>query len=107
FHKTTCRDLYQAEYAKYSAQGFLDVLFLNEDGQVTEGAISNLFIKKNGNYYTPPVACGLLNGVFRQEFLSGHSNAFEKCLWLEDLNSADEVYLTNATRGMVKVHLIS
>jgi para-aminobenzoate synthetase/4-amino-4-deoxychorismate lyase len=105
FHKTTRRDLYQREYEKYSAQGFLDVLFLNEANHVTEGAISNIFIKKNGRYYTPPVESGLLNGVFRQEFLAAHANAVEKILYLDDLQSADEIFLTNAVRGMMRCQL--
>jgi len=106
FHKTTRRDLYQSEYEKYSVQGFFDVIFMNEKGEITEGVISNIFIKKDGNYYTPPVECGLLNGVFRQEFLAKSSNAAERTLSLEDLYSADEIYLTNSVRGMMKVEVV-
>jgi para-aminobenzoate synthetase/4-amino-4-deoxychorismate lyase len=105
FHKTTRRDLYNSEYEKYSAQGCFDVIFTNADGEITEGAISNIFIKNGKNFYTPPVECGLLNGVFRQEFLATHQHVIAKVLRLEDLYSADEVYLTNAIRGMVKVDL--
>lgn len=105
FHKTTRRDLYQSEYEKYSAQGFSDVIFMNEHGQITEGAISNIFIKKNGNYLSPPVECGLLNGVFRQEFLATHSSAVERILSLEDLFLADEIYMTNSVRGMTRVRI--
>jgi para-aminobenzoate synthetase/4-amino-4-deoxychorismate lyase len=103
FHKTTLRDLYQREYERYSAQGFLDVIFVNEKDQVTEGAISNILVKVNGKYFTPPIECGLLNGVFRQEFLTMHSNAIEKILYLDDLRSGDEILLTNSVRGLVKV----
>ncbi len=107
FHKTTRRDLYQSEFEKYSARGFFDVIFMNEKDQITEGAISNVFIKKNGIYYTPPIECGLLNGVFRQEFLAAHANAIEKVLTLEDVQSADGVFLTNAVRGMVRVEIVT
>lgn len=105
FHKTTLREVYEHEHQKYSVAGFFDVIFTNTDGQITESAISNIFIQKEGNFYTPPVECGLLNGVYRQEFLAEHSNAFEKILYPDDLRSADAIYLTNAIRGMIKVQL--
>jgi len=105
YHKTTNRGLYDAEYAKYSAMGFFDVLFTNERGEVTEGAVTNVFIKKAGALYTPPVKCGLLNGVFRRDFLLKHPECREKVLTVDDLYAADEVYLTNSVRGMVRVGL--
>ncbi|PID64360.1 MAG: aminodeoxychorismate synthase, component I [Gammaproteobacteria bacterium] len=40
-HKTTNRKLYNDEFSKYAAQGFYDVLFLNEQGNIAE-ASSNL-----------------------------------------------------------------
>jgi len=44
YHKTTFRILYDSEYNKYSARGCEDVIFCNEKNQITEGAISNLFV---------------------------------------------------------------
>ncbi len=105
YHKTTNRGLYRREYEKYSAKGFFDVIFTNERGEVTEGAITNVFIKKHGLLFTPPVKCGLLNGVFRRDFLAKHPECQEKVLTVEDLYSADEVYLANSVRGMVRVAL--
>jgi para-aminobenzoate synthetase/4-amino-4-deoxychorismate lyase len=99
------RDIYESEYKKCREQGFFDVIFTNERGEVTEGAITNVFIKKDGTFYTPPVECGLLNGIFRRDFLSQHPECKEKVLPLDDLYFADEVYLTNSVRGMVRVSL--
>jgi para-aminobenzoate synthetase/4-amino-4-deoxychorismate lyase len=48
FHKTTHRPLYAAAFQAATGAGFDDVLFLNLRGEVTEGAISNLFIQKDG-----------------------------------------------------------
>jgi para-aminobenzoate synthetase/4-amino-4-deoxychorismate lyase len=103
YHKTTNRGLYESEYRKYSALGFFDVIFTNERGEVTEGAISNVFIKKGGVFRTPPMECGLLPGVFRREFLSEHPECRQEVVTLDDLYSADEVYLANSVRGMVRV----
>ncbi len=104
YHKTTNRTLYDSEYRKYSKLGFFDTIFCNENKQITEGTISNIFIKKNGNYYTPPIQCGVLPGVFRTHFMQ-KNKAQEKILFLEDLKTADATYCTNAVRGMVKVKL--
>ncbi|MCS7229266.1 MAG: aminodeoxychorismate synthase component I [Candidatus Kryptonium sp.] len=99
YHKTTKRELYDRMFEKAKSEGFADVIFMNEKGQITEGSISNIFIKKNGKLFTPPVECGLLNGVYRQHILETHREAEEKVLYLNDLLEADEIYICNAIRG--------
>jgi para-aminobenzoate synthetase / 4-amino-4-deoxychorismate lyase len=106
YHKTTNRALYDSEYSKYKKMGFFDVIFKNEKGQITEGAVSNIFIEKKGIYYTPPIKCGVLNGVYRRHLL--HDKKFkirEEILYPEDLLKADSIITTNAVRGIVKVCL--
>ncbi len=105
FHKTTRRQLYNAELTRYRNLGYGEVIFLNEKGQVTEGAISNIFVKRQGQLLTPPVSCGLLNGVFRQHLLDTLSHARECILYPKDLLTADAIYLTNSVKGMVEVSL--
>ncbi|MBU1044797.1 MAG: aminodeoxychorismate synthase component I [Candidatus Omnitrophica bacterium] len=106
YHKTTNRKLYKSEYKKHKNLGFFDVIFRNQKNQITEGAISNIFIKKNGVYYTPLIKCGILPGVFRDYFISKHiRNVEEKILYLADLKTADSIYCTNAVQGLVKVTL--
>jgi para-aminobenzoate synthetase/4-amino-4-deoxychorismate lyase len=100
FHKTTHRPLYATVFAAATQAGFDDALFLNQRAQLTEGAISNLFIEKNGRWITPPVACGLLAGVFRRHLLETRQNIEERVLTLEDLRQADAIYLANAVRGL-------
>ena len=104
-HKTTRRQLYDQQYEQALRQGYQDVLFLNERGEVTEGAISNVFIEKDGRWLTPPVACGLLPGIYRRHLLETKP-ADEKTLQMEDLTSADAVYICNAVRGCRRVILI-
>ncbi len=105
FHKTTRRGLYDDAYRTHTALGFFDVLFFNERGELTEGAISNVFICKDGVYATPPQSCGLLAGIFRAEFLYTETRAEERVLRIEDLRTADAVYLTNSVRGMTRVRV--
>ena len=100
FHKTTHRPLYTEALQSAIAAGYHDVLFLNQRGEVTEGAIHNVFIQKDGRLLTPPVDCGLLPGVQRRHILATHPNAQESILTEDDLRHADTVYLSNAVRGL-------
>jgi len=105
YHKTTHRPLYANPFKAASEAGFADVLFLNTLGEVTEGAIHNVFIETSGRWITPPVSCGLLSGVYRRHLLETRSNIEERSLTLDDLRSADAIYLTNAVRGVRRVIL--
>ena len=103
FHKTTRRKLYNRAHEKAGASGLFDVLFCNEMMEVTEGCISNLFILKDGNYYTPPVKCGLLDGVMRKHLLTdGLFSVSEKILSKEDVLEADQVFVCNSVRGVLR-----
>jgi para-aminobenzoate synthetase/4-amino-4-deoxychorismate lyase len=82
------------------AAGFDDVLFLNNEEQVTETAGANVFIDKNGLLYTPPIECGLLAGVYRRRLLATRPDLTERILTLDDLKTADRVYVSNAVRGL-------
>ena len=107
FHKTTKRDLYERKYKDCKKKGFYDFIFQNEKGEVTEGTISNIFVKKGNIYYTPPVNSGLLNGVYRRYILKNKIFPVqEKILYRKDIENATEIYLTNAVRKMVKVKLV-
>jgi len=100
FHKTTHRPLYIETFQAASAAGFDDVLFLNERNEVTEGAISNVFIEKGGRWSTPPIDCGLLAGVYRRHLLATRGEIEERVLYWDDLRNADAVYIANAVRGL-------
>ncbi|HXS77555.1 MAG TPA: aminodeoxychorismate synthase component I [Terracidiphilus sp.] len=103
FHKTTCRQLYVDAYASADSFGFADILFLNVRGEVTEGAVHNIFIEKSGWWYTPALECGLLPGIYRRHLLQTHADAEEKILTQDDLKAADGVYICNAIRGLRRV----
>jgi len=106
YHKTTQRPLYALEYLEAQRRGFDDVLFLNLRGEVTEGAISNIFVEKDGRWSTPPVASGLLAGVFRRHLLELRPEIEERVLFLYDLRQADGVYIANSVRGLRRVTIV-
>ncbi len=105
FHKTTNRKLYDEKFQQAMDEGLADYIFLNEKSEVTEGCISNIFIKKGDTFYTPPLTSGLLNGVYRQHLLETLPKVEEKMLYIEDLKDADSIFLCNAIRGLREVNL--
>ncbi len=106
YHKTTHRPLYALAFEHALRDNFDDVLFLNQRGEVTEGAISNVFIEKDGRWSTPPVASGLLAGVYRRHLLATRSEIEERVLRINDLRRADGVYIANAVRGLRRVTVV-
>ena len=96
YHKTSIR--------KSMPQDVFDEICINEKGEITEGTFTNIAIKKNGKIFTPPLKCGLLNGIMRQNLLN-IGKIEEKILYPEDLKNADKIYCFNSVRGIVEVEL--
>ena len=111
YHKTTCRSLYDTEREKAVAAGFFDVLFCNERGEVTEGSITNVFIRREGKLLTPPTRCGLLGGVLRSALLAGEVmvpdslHVVEEVLTVRDLRESEAIYVGNSVRGLIRAKL--
>jgi para-aminobenzoate synthetase/4-amino-4-deoxychorismate lyase len=103
YHKTTNRSFYDRIYREAVQRGLTDVIFINERQEITEGAISNVLIERNSRLFTPPVTCGLLNGVYRLHLLETLPNIEEQVITANDLRSADSIYICNAVRGLRKV----
>lgn len=100
-HKTTRRKLYDEQLRLARERGFDEVLFLNEDGNITEGAITNFFVERDGKLFTPPLGDGVLPGVLR-----AHLHPEERSLKLDDLLSTDRLYLGNSVRGMLPIRYL-
>ncbi|HEP6278904.1 TPA: bifunctional anthranilate synthase component I family protein/class IV aminotransferase [Burkholderia vietnamiensis] len=99
-HKTTHRAEYDRAWQAAEALGGFDMLFVNERGEVTEGGRSNLFVKLDGRWVTPPLASGVLPGVMRGVLLDDPAfDALERIVTRDDLARADALLLTNALRG--------
>ncbi|MDO9421738.1 MAG: aminodeoxychorismate synthase component I [Herminiimonas sp.] len=106
-HKTTVRSGYDAAWRAAEQQGAFDQLFCNQDGQLTEGGRSTVFIKLDGHWYTPPLSVGVLPGVMRAVLLEDATlNAEEKILTLTDLRRAEEVVICNALRGALPATIV-
>jgi para-aminobenzoate synthetase/4-amino-4-deoxychorismate lyase len=102
-HKTTARKVYDEALSILApASPVFDVVFLNERGEVAEGARSSVFVERDGCLLTPPLSSGALPGVLRGELLAA-GRAREAVLLPDDL--AQGFWLGNALRGLLPVRL--
>ena len=105
-HKSVARERYDHAFREAQARGFGEALFLNERGEVTEGAISNILARFDGRWLTPPESCGLLNGVFRRYLLRTRPWIVEKSITLDELRGAEMVLICNSLRGIRQAEII-
>ncbi|MDP5008304.1 MAG: aminodeoxychorismate synthase component I [Glaciimonas sp.] len=105
-HKTTIRSHYDQAWQTAEQQGAFDMLFFNKHGELTEGGRSNVFVRLDGRWFTPPLSAGVLPGVMRQVVLNDAAwHATERRLTRENLRSAEQVMLCNALRGIFVVEI--
>ncbi|MEO0409959.1 MAG: aminotransferase class IV, partial [Cyanobacteria bacterium P01_A01_bin.135] len=95
-HKTTHRAVYQQ--ARQSAPQFQDVILWNERDEVTETTLGNLVVERDGQRYTPPLACGLLAGTFRAQLLE-LGEIQERVMTCQQVLEGDRLFVINSVRG--------
>ncbi|HTZ48023.1 MAG TPA: aminotransferase class IV [Verrucomicrobiae bacterium] len=97
--------------AEAHREGFDEVVLLNERGEVSECTAANIFVAKAGKVITPPLTSGCLEGVTRGVLMeiAGEANTtiVEQAMRLEDLYSADEVFVTSTNRNVIGVKEIA
>jgi branched-chain amino acid aminotransferase len=84
-----------------------DSVLINQNGNVIEATGSSLFAVKNGVLYTSPLSEGCVNGVMRGVIMElaqeNRIAVYEVPLPLSVLLNSDEIFLTNAVRGIMWV----
>lgn len=106
--KSSCHLNYVLEKNDIRQKGYDEAIHFNENDHLTEGIYTNLFFVKDKMVYTPDVSCGLLPGIMRAKVIEnikklgiplkiGYYNK-------EDLDRADEVFLTNSLIGIMPVY---
>ncbi len=117
---THCSDAQGAKVSSYlpnilairrgRAEGLDEVGFVNAEGQVIEGAFSNLFVIKKGVIFTPPLSAGALGGITRGYVFLIASHLRKACkersLFPCDFYQADACFLTSALRGICRVERV-
>lgn len=80
-------------------RGFDEAVRLNENGVVTSACMANIFWLKAGKLYTPSLQTGCLAGTTR-EYVLENLECDEVEAAIEELSSADAIYLTSAGIGI-------
>lgn len=107
YHKTTNRTIYEDQYHAFKKSGFDEVVFCNEQEEVTEGSFTNIFCKINNSWVTPDISCGLLPGVYRQELICRLQSKIQiRPIKIDELKLANHIYVCNSVRGCMKVEKI-
>jgi para-aminobenzoate synthetase/4-amino-4-deoxychorismate lyase len=106
-HKTSIRTRYDAAWRDAEAHGAFDTLFFNERGELTEGGRSNVFVKLDGRWCTPPLACGALPGIMRALLLADPAwDAVVRVITRAMLDDAQDIMVCNALRGPLSATLL-
>jgi len=89
----------------------LEAIMLNIDGEVSECTGDNIFCVAKGRILTPPESAGMLHGITRRFVIDTLGPALgipveERSMRLDDLYSADEVFLTGTAAEIIGVSAI-
>ncbi len=92
--------------------GCHEAVMLNTDGEVCECTGDNIFLVRGSRIVTPPVSAGLLNGVTRLFVMNEVAPACgidvaERTLRLDDLFTADEIFLTGTAAEVIGVRSVN
>ena len=103
-HKSSWRPAHDAAASEARERGCFDAVLRNERGELTEGARTNIFVRKGNTLYTPPLSSGVLPGILRSRLIS-EGQAVERVLTQDDLESADAVLAGNSARGLLPARI--
>jgi len=89
-----------------SEENFFEII-LQENGYITEGAVSNVFCVKNNEVKTPSLENNILPGITRSVIIDIVNKIgikiTESKISVEDFMNSDEIWITNTTKGILLV----
>jgi para-aminobenzoate synthetase/4-amino-4-deoxychorismate lyase len=100
--KTSRRAHYEA-FAPTDPAVF-DTLLWNESGELTEFTRGNVAVKLDGRWVTPPLSCGLLDGIGRARALR-EGRVVERVVHRDELPRAQGLAFLNSLRGWLAAEL--
>lgn len=102
--KSISAEIYVRAALEKQERKYDDLILLNVDDHLVESCDSNLFLRKGQQIYTPPLSSGAISGVMRKFLLENLPKlgfeTIETELRIPELESADEIFLSNAIRGV-------
>jgi len=85
-------------------KGLEDIFLANDKGNILETSSCNVFIVSNGVLYTPSLDEGCLAGTMRMQIINlaitNGIKVYECTILPQNLLAADEIFVTNAIRGI-------
>lgn len=84
----------------------LDTVLWNETGEITEGTRGNIAALIDGQWVTPPLSCGLLNGVGRQVALA-EGRMVEAVIRVADVPRVQQWAFINSLRGWMEASMLA
>jgi len=97
-------------YEEAHERGFDEAILLNERGEVSECTSANIFAVRGHEVWTPPLNSGCLPGVTRavllEEIRIPGVSMLERTLMPQDLEQADQVFISSSTRDFLPVSFI-
>lgn len=104
YHKTSAKEvrgLYDDIYKNSLDPSIDELIFINENGVITESRYFNVIIEYEGQLITSPTSEGLLPGIYRQKMIAdGILN--EKLITMQMVEVASSIYLCNDVRGLIR-----
>lgn len=104
--KTSSALLYTIAAHTANSNQWDDILILNNKNNICESSIANIFWIKDKTIYTPPLTEGCVMGIMRSYLIHSLKTVIETPCTTNELSHADEVFLTNAIKGIVWVKKI-
>jgi para-aminobenzoate synthetase/4-amino-4-deoxychorismate lyase len=101
--KTTRRAHYDAFAPR--VPGVFDTLLWNRQGELTECTRGNVAVQLDGLWVTPPLSCGLLDGIGRARCVR-EGRLIEAVVRREDLPRATGLAFVNSLRGWIGAVLV-
>lgn len=107
-HKTDSaitRGVYTRIDQEYKPQEVDELIFVNQNGIITEARYHNVIIEYCGKWLTSPINQGLLGGIYRANLLR-EKKISERPITEQMLYKATAVYLCNDVRGIIHCNLV-
>jgi para-aminobenzoate synthetase/4-amino-4-deoxychorismate lyase len=80
-----------------------ETIFVDPDGQLTEGSRTSIFVERDGKLLTPPLSRGLMPGILRAKLIE-EGKAEEAELTPADLGEG--FYIGNVVRGLIPARTV-
>ena len=107
YHKTNNYLENILEFRKAKQLGFDETIFINTQGFLAEGAISNVFLVRDKSIYTPTIDCGILNGIIREKIieiaLENSIKCYETKIKYDELKEFDSMFICNSLMNIMGV----